>query len=295
MHPQPRQNSSITGLSGGQEVLLDGHYRFTFNGKEKDDEVKGLGNSLDFGARMYDSRLGRWLSVDPYTLKYPNLSPYISFENNPICILDPGGDTTVYFSQSGKLLHISYDQLPTAITIISNKEVIKFVRQLLYARSKELENNSGVNKMWRGYGRTFDVTSLRTFYNENTKPGINNLSTSSPTGFLSEGYFNESRAYLYEKDGIYFVGNNAVTDNILDRVYSFPELEPEYGEPVGKVHDHPNEGYSHGAAGFPYEPSDQDMDFAGKIEVIVGRKNIYIHGQDVPYIAIDKQTLKGAK
>ncbi len=41
-------------------------YRYGFNGKEKDDEVKGEGNSLDFGARMYDSRLGRFLSIDKY-------------------------------------------------------------------------------------------------------------------------------------------------------------------------------------------------------------------------------------
>ena len=51
-------------------------YRFAFNGMEKDDEVKGLGNSLDFGARMYDPRLGRWLSLDPLQQKYPFASPY---------------------------------------------------------------------------------------------------------------------------------------------------------------------------------------------------------------------------
>jgi len=31
-------------------------YRYGFNGMEKDDEVKGTGNSLDFGARIYDLR-----------------------------------------------------------------------------------------------------------------------------------------------------------------------------------------------------------------------------------------------
>jgi RHS repeat-associated protein len=40
-------------------------YRYGFGGHEKDDEIKGEGNSLDFGARIYDPRLGRWLSVDP--------------------------------------------------------------------------------------------------------------------------------------------------------------------------------------------------------------------------------------
>ncbi len=33
-------------------------YRFGFNGKENDNEIQGDGNSYDFGARIYDSRLG---------------------------------------------------------------------------------------------------------------------------------------------------------------------------------------------------------------------------------------------
>ncbi len=68
-----------------------GGYRYGFNGKENDNEVKGEGNSLDFGERIYDSRLGRWLSIDPLQAKYPNLSPYCAFANNPIYFIDPTG------------------------------------------------------------------------------------------------------------------------------------------------------------------------------------------------------------
>ena len=79
------------------QVLVDicdwdkDRYRFGFNGMFKDNELKGIGNSLDFGARMYDSRIGRWLSLDPLATKYPGLSPYNSFENNPIFFVDPDG------------------------------------------------------------------------------------------------------------------------------------------------------------------------------------------------------------
>ncbi|MDQ3100743.1 MAG: hypothetical protein M3R08_05105, partial [Bacteroidota bacterium] len=39
-------------------------YRFAFNGMEKDDEMhNAIGTSYDFGARIYDPRLGRWLSI----------------------------------------------------------------------------------------------------------------------------------------------------------------------------------------------------------------------------------------
>ncbi|CAG5087384.1 hypothetical protein CRYO30217_03469 [Parvicella tangerina] len=58
---------------------------------EKDDEVKGGGNSYDFGARMYDSRLGRWLSIDELAGKYPNESPFNFVSNIPIIHVDPDG------------------------------------------------------------------------------------------------------------------------------------------------------------------------------------------------------------
>jgi len=72
-------------------------YRFGFNGKLKDNEITGVdGASYDFGARIYDSRVGRWLSLDPSMKKYPHLSPYNAFENNPIYFKDPDGKDAEY-------------------------------------------------------------------------------------------------------------------------------------------------------------------------------------------------------
>jgi len=66
-------------------------YRYGFNGKEKDGELKGEGNSLDFGLRIYDPRIGRWLSVDPKAHLAPHESPYCAMGNNPIYYIDPDG------------------------------------------------------------------------------------------------------------------------------------------------------------------------------------------------------------
>ena len=52
----------------------DDDYRFGFNSMERDDEIKGSGNSYDFGARMYDPRLGRWLSGDAMEAMFPFVS-----------------------------------------------------------------------------------------------------------------------------------------------------------------------------------------------------------------------------
>ncbi|HSH65089.1 MAG TPA: RHS repeat-associated core domain-containing protein, partial [Bacteroidia bacterium] len=73
----------------------NGSYRYGFNGKEKDDELKGGGNSYDFGARIYDPRLGRWLSTDPLQKKYPGESPYSFAGNSPIVLLDNDGNVKV--------------------------------------------------------------------------------------------------------------------------------------------------------------------------------------------------------
>lgn len=58
-------------------------YRYGFQGQEKDDEVKGEGNSINYKFRMYDPRVGRFFAVDPLTAKYPHYSPY-SFSGNKV-------------------------------------------------------------------------------------------------------------------------------------------------------------------------------------------------------------------
>ena len=68
-----------------------GLYRFGFNGKENDNEVKGVGNQQDYGFRIYDSRIGKFLSVDPLTQKYPELTPYQFASNTPIMANDLDG------------------------------------------------------------------------------------------------------------------------------------------------------------------------------------------------------------
>ena len=58
-------------------------YRYGFNGKENDNEVKGVGNQQDYGMRFYDPRVGRFLSVDPLTKSYPWYTPY-QFAGNDV-------------------------------------------------------------------------------------------------------------------------------------------------------------------------------------------------------------------
>ncbi len=65
--------------------------RFGFNGKENDNEVKGEGNQQDYGFRIYDPRIARFLSVDPLSQYYPSWSPYPFAMNRVIDNVDLDG------------------------------------------------------------------------------------------------------------------------------------------------------------------------------------------------------------
>lgn len=75
-----------------EEVEVEGGYRFGFNGKEKDNELKGDGNSYDFGSRTHDPRLGRWIALDQLTFLSPSKTPYGYAINNPMVMIDTDGE-----------------------------------------------------------------------------------------------------------------------------------------------------------------------------------------------------------
>ena len=80
-------------------VQLDGRtqsgtqYRYGYQGSEKDDEVKGKGNSYTTHFRQLNTRTGRWNTRDPKEASIPYQTPYCSMDNNPIQKNDPLGDT----------------------------------------------------------------------------------------------------------------------------------------------------------------------------------------------------------
>ncbi len=51
-------------------------------------------NVYDFGARLYDPALGRWLAQDPLAEKYYAHSPYLFCAGNPVRFVDPEGTST---------------------------------------------------------------------------------------------------------------------------------------------------------------------------------------------------------
>ncbi|WP_288907025.1 RHS repeat-associated core domain-containing protein, partial [uncultured Flavobacterium sp.] len=66
-------------------------YRYGFQEQEKDDELKGEGNSINYAYRMYDPRVGRFFATDPLTAKFPFYSPYQFSGNRPLDAIELEG------------------------------------------------------------------------------------------------------------------------------------------------------------------------------------------------------------
>ena len=95
-------------------------YRFGFNGKEKISQLSLY--NYDFGARMYDSRIGRWLSIDPLAEKYTSMSPYLSMGGNPLVNIDSDGMQIVP--------RVSYDENnDPVITIVVTGKLINYAQK----------------------------------------------------------------------------------------------------------------------------------------------------------------------
>lgn len=126
-------------------------YRFGFNGKEKVDEVYGDANAYDFGARLYDPRLCRWLAVDPDAFHYQSFSPYSFVANMAIQAIDPDGNK---------------------IEIIGDKEYVKAVKSLLRSLCK---NSSTARMMVKEIIKSNDLLIIN--QNESVETKLHNVVT----------------------------------------------------------------------------------------------------------------------
>lgn len=82
-------------MPGRKYTNASADYRYGFNGKENDNEIRGEGNHIDFGERGYDPRIGRMWSVDPLADQMPAWSPYSYAFNSPIRFVDKDGEIPI--------------------------------------------------------------------------------------------------------------------------------------------------------------------------------------------------------
>ena len=132
-----------TGTAGSYDLSSD--YRYGYNGKEKDDEIKGEANSLDFGARIYDPRVGRWMSTDPLERKYAAVSSYVFSLDNPVKYVDPDGTWIPSADQDNNIL-VTKEEGDT------KESLAKFMG--------DGWSEKAINKMWKALDKNTESINL---------------------------------------------------------------------------------------------------------------------------------------
>jgi RHS repeat-associated protein len=115
-------------------------YRYGFQNQEKDDEIKGAGNSVNYKYRMHDPRVGRFFAVDPLKSTYPWYSTYQFSGNRPIdCVEIEGAEPKSVINSDGSLtktaIKVLHALTGVEISLLQNVKVMN-------------QNDNPINAPW---------------------------------------------------------------------------------------------------------------------------------------------------
>lgn len=240
-------------------------YRYGFNGKENDNEVKGNGNQQDYGYRIYDPRLGKFLSVDPLSPDYPWYTPYQFAGNKPIWAIDLDGLEELvyqYTLENGKA---------TLLKKISNAEI----------------------KM---QGPTIQTQKPVVYDKRTGKP-----MAKSEIGKVQYQYFDKDGNRMYKRrnvDGDYVGGENELMDigagNLFGSIYIGPfnptVVDPETGKERGDYRREPQDEAD--AAAMRHDLAYDEGEATGFGDALFNRK---VRPADVDLVNSANQTAQKAR
>ena len=162
---------------------------YKYNGKELD--RKGGLDWYDYGARMYDATLGRFMKTDRFSEKYVSLSPYQYGANNPVNNVDINGDSIA-------VLNLGYGSNQHLAILIQNDRG----EWQYFSVNGDNVLSSGKHKG----GRMFDDLGEHSF--------------NSPEEFMNSGYNNEGNKEdenisNYHFSSAYILPTNKKQDGII--------------------------------------------------------------------------------
>ncbi len=145
---------------------------------KKDDDVKAdEGQHYDFGARAYDPRVGRFLSLDKFRAKYPDISPFSFAANSPNIFMDDNGDS-IYVYTNNKAVYVALD-------LVRETQIGKMVIDK-YMNSPNEHVHIGIGDLTkdRAEGKTLNGTGNQ--HNNLIQNGVTNFPNSKQKKYAQE-------------------------------------------------------------------------------------------------------------
>jgi RHS repeat-associated protein len=153
-------------------------YRYGFNGKEEVDEMIGESNGYDFGARMYDARLGRWWSVDGEFAKYPEVGCYGFVNNSPLILIDPDGNIIRIYLADGNY----YDYSPGVEPANKSYTIMKVHQAITY----NMHTSKGT-EVWNSLAASEQIVEIRASQEADNRFDSRGIGNEMPGGGISGG------------------------------------------------------------------------------------------------------------
>lgn len=154
----------------GRKFSSSSLYRYGFNGKENDNDIKGEGNQQDYGLRIYDPRLVKFLSVDPLTGNYPELTPYQFASNRPIDGIDLDGKEWAQTTEDTKVNETTITRITTLYIRVKviNNSTTKNIADFENAFKKGIEEGYKLNGTYTEDGKTINHSVTATVIFDHT-------------------------------------------------------------------------------------------------------------------------------
>ena len=229
-------------IDGPNSQLSDNRYHY--NGKENQ-EFFDL-PYLDYGARLYDPHICRWLSIDPMAEIYYPISPYVYCANNPVNLIDPDGRMFDWYETLDDDLNkqIKYTEL-TSQQALDNAGINgRYLGQVVVifdgSYSEQLGDGGYLNKDGA-------VLAEVTVYGPNGEndiaqyPGFTMTSNFEKFGAIADGEYNVSHVEANPKSGIpktHIINNGEAVDCVNGVNPSPKEYKPYSSKQKNGIYVH---------------------------------------------------------